>query len=85
MAMYCKDNEWNFGEKEIRRLGLAILARACRDAAGRDQDLSTDAREWLSNGEAMYWVDALGLRIKKNDLDQFISSGCKIPKRSKIA
>ena len=87
LALYFTDNTqpadpW----PEVKHLGQAILARALRDAAGK-QCSPTDqaeAREWLQSGEALLWIDALDLRITQDDIDSWLHAGCQLKKIKSI-
>jgi hypothetical protein len=61
------------GEKEIRRLGMAILARALRDALSENGERRA-ARRWLRSGEALLWAQALNMRITQQMINDWLKS-----------
>lgn len=72
---------------QVRRLGLAVLARALRDAAGRQCNPmeAAEARAWLQSGGAMFWIEAMGLRIHQSDFDNWLAAGSQIPKQKNLS
>lgn len=49
-----------------RRLAIAVLARAFRDAAGKNVTFSRDALEWLRSSDAKNLADLCGLELNQS-------------------
>ena len=69
-------------DRFMRRLGLAVYARACRDAANRLCDpasvrLKREARRWLRSEESLALARGAWLRVRREDIDNWIQGGCK--------
>lgn len=62
----------------IRRLGLAVLVQAIRDASATDRTRQEDkdsARAWLLE-EGASWARCLGMRIGQAEIEAWINADC---------
>ena len=79
MEVYASDNQARITPQEARRLALAVVTQAVRDAQTTDKSRQADreaARSWLRSEGVQFWLDLMGTRIDKPALARWVETGC---------